>query len=91
MRNLASVIWMFCLKNYLKMEKSQFRVLNIIYDSNESNEELIISNNEVSVSRNHLRALATEINKSLADKNPGFMKPYFTIREIPYNLQNWSA
>ena len=36
----------------------------------------------------HLRALAAEIYKGLADINPDFMKPYFKIREMPYNLRN---
>ena len=36
----------------------------------------------------HFRALATEICKSLADINPDFMKPYFIIKEMPYNLRN---
>ena len=36
----------------------------------------------------HLHALATEIYKSLANINPDFMKPYFIIKEMPYNLRN---
>ena len=39
----------------------------------------------------HLRALATEIYKSLADINPDFIKPYFKIKEMPYNLRNGHA
>ena len=39
----------------------------------------------------HFRALATEICKSLADINPDFMKPYFIIKEMPYNLRNGCA
>ena len=35
--------------------------------------------------------LATEIYKSLTDKNPDFMKPYFKIKEIYYNLRNGYA
>ena len=40
------------------------------------------------INQKHLRALATEICKSLADINPDFMKPYFIIKEMPYNLRN---
>ena len=45
----------------------------------------------MSVHQKHLHALATEIHKSLADINPGFMKPYFMIKEMPYNLRNGCA
>ena len=45
----------------------------------------------MSVHQKHLRALATEIYKSLADINPDFMKPYFKIKEMPYNLRNGYA
>ena len=45
----------------------------------------------MSIHHKHLRTLATEIYKSLADTNPDFMKPYFIIKEIPYNLQNGCA
>ena len=39
----------------------------------------------------HLRTLATQIYKSLTDINPDFMKPYFIIKELPYNLRNGYA
>ena len=87
--NYASVIWMFCRKkDYLKIEKIQYKALKIIYNSNESYEALLTRNNEVSIHQKHLRALATEIYKSLADINPDFMKPYLIIKEMPYNLRN---
>ena len=35
--------------------------------------------------------MATEIYKSLADINPGFMKPYLKIKEMSYNLRNGYA
>ena len=43
------------------------------------------------INEKHLRALATEICKSLADINLDFMKPYFIIKEMPYNLRNGCA
>ena len=87
--NYASVIWMFCRKeDYLKIEKIQYKALKIIYNSSESYEELLTRSNEVSIHQKHLRALATEIYKSLADLNPDFMKPYFKIKEMPDNLRN---
>ena len=45
----------------------------------------------MSIHQKHLRALPTEIYESLADINPDFMKPYFEIKEIPYNLRNGYA
>ena len=78
--NYASVIWIFCKKDYLKIEKIQYKALKNIYSSSESYEELITRSNEMSVHQKHLCALATEIYKSLADLNPDFMKLYFIIK-----------
>ena len=90
--NYVSVIWMFFRKkDYLKIEKIQYKALKINYKSNESYEELLTRSNEVSIHQNNLYALATEIYKSLADINPDFMKPYFIIKEFPYNLRNGCA
>ena len=48
-------------------------------------------NNEVSIHQKQLRALATEIYKSLTDTNPEFMKDYFSIKVVPYTLRNRNA
>ena len=46
----ASIIWMFCRKaDYLKMEKIQHKVLKIVFNSNESFEDLLLHSNEVSI------------------------------------------
>ena len=83
---------MFCRKkDYLKIEKIQYKALKIIYNSSESYEELLARSNEVSIHQKHLRALATEIYKSLADINSDFMKPYFKRKEMPFYLQNGYA
>ena len=90
--NYASVIWMFCRKkDYLKIEKIQYKALKVVYNSSESYEDLLTRSNEVSIHQKHLRALATKIYKSLVDINPIFMKPYFIIKEMPYNLRNGCA
>ena len=62
--------------------------LNIVYNSNESYEVLLLRKNEVSVYQKQLRILDTEVFKSLADINPDFMKLYFAIKEILYCLQD---
>ena len=46
----ASITWMFCHKqDYLKIEKNQYKALKIVYNSNESYEELLLRNNKVSI------------------------------------------
>ena len=51
--------------------------------------ELLTRSNEVSVHQKHV--LWLQKYKSLADINPDFMKPYFKIKEMPYNLRNGYA
>ena len=82
--NYASIIWMFC----HKQEKIQYKALEIVYNSNESYEELLLRHNEVSIHQKQLRILAAEVFKSFSDINPDFMKSYFKIKEIPYCLRN---
>ena len=68
----------------LKIAKIQYKALKIVYNSNESYEELLLRNNQVSIHQKQLRILATAVFKSFADLNPDFMKSYFKIKEIPY-------
>ena len=85
----ASIIWMFChQQDYLKIAKIRYKDIKIVYNSNESYEELLILNKEVSFHQKQFRLLATEVFKSLADVNADFMKSYFTKKEIPYCLRN---
>ena len=44
-----------------------------------------LHSNEVSI---HQKQLTTEIYKSLTDLSPEFIKPFFTVKELPYNLRN---
>ena len=74
-------------QDYLTIAKIQCKALKIVYNSNDSYEELLLNNNEVSIHQKQLRILATEVFKSSADLNPDFMKSYFTIKEIPYRLR----
>ena len=54
-----SIILMFCRKqDYLEVEEIHYKALKIVYNSNE---ELLISNNEVFIHQKQLRALATDI------------------------------
>ena len=80
---------MFCRKtDYLKMEKIQYKALKFVFNSNESIEDLILHSNEVSIHQKQLRQLTTENYQSLADVSPEFIKPFFTVKEIPYDLRN---
>ena len=51
-------------------KKNQYKALKIVYNTNESYEELLLRNNEVSVYQTQLRILAIDVFKSLADLNP---------------------
>ena len=53
---------MFCRKqDYLEVEKIHYKALEIVYNSNECYEELLLHNNEVSIHQKQLGTLATEI------------------------------
>ena len=75
-------------QDYLNIEKIQYKALKIVYNSNQSHEELLLRNKEASIYQKYLSILATEVLKSLADINPDFMKSYSTMKEIPYCLRN---
>ena len=80
----ASIIWMFCRKtDYLKLEKIEYKAVKIVFNSNESFEDLLLHSNEVSIHQKQLCQLTTEIYESLTD-----LSPEFTVKELPYNLRN---
>ena len=66
----------------------QYKALKNVFNSNESFEDLLLHSTEVSIHQKQLRQLATEIYKSLTDLNPECLKPFFTVKELPYNLRN---
>ena len=85
----ASIIWMLCRKtDYLKIEKIQYKTLKIVFNSNESLVDLLLHSNAVSIHQKQLRQLTIEIYKSLTDLSPELIKPFFTVKELPYNLRN---
>ena len=51
-------------------------------------EDLLLHSNEVSIPQEQLRQLTIEIYISLTDLTPEFIKPFFTVKELPYNLLN---
>ena len=75
---------MFCHKpDYSRIEKNQYKALKIVYNSNESYEELLLRNNEVSIHQKQLLILATEVFKSFPDLNSDFMKSYMKQKKYP--------
>ena len=75
--NYAPLIWMFSRKTlYHKIEKIHHRTLKVIYQSEESYENLLLESSSVSVHQRHLRFLVTEIYESMTQINPEFMWPY---------------
>ena len=86
--NYAPLIWMFSRKTlYHKIEKIHHRTLKVIYQSEESYENLLLESRSVSIYQRHLRLLVTENYKSTTQINPEFMWPYFTYINISYNLR----
>ena len=86
--NYAPLLWMFCRKTlYSKIEKIHHKTLKVIYESNDTYDNLLLQSNMVSVHQGHLRFLMTEIYKSISQLNPEFMWSYFTHKGMPYNLQ----
>ena len=70
------------------MEKIQYKALKFVFTSNEFFEDLILPSNEVSIHQKQLRQLTTEIYENLTDLSPEFIKPLFTVKEIPHNFRN---
>ena len=64
------------------------KVVEVVYDSNKNNNELLRDKNEVSVHQRNLRALICKVFKSLNNLNLEFMWSYFVFKNITYNLRN---
>ena len=75
----------------LKINKIHRRTLRVVYDDfNSTYEELLASYNDISIHQKHLKHLAIEVYKFLANMNPEFTWPFFKKKSIPYNLRNGS-
>ena len=86
--NYALLAWMFSYKTtYLKMQKINHKILEVIYQSNAFYDDLLQLSNSVSLHQRHLRFLLTEIYKSIGALNPQFMWLYLKYREVPYNVR----
>ena len=62
----------------LKINKIHGRTLRVVYDDfNSTYEELLASYNDISIHQKHLKHLAIEVYKSLANMNPESTWPFF--------------
>ena len=69
----------------LKVNKIHQTTLQVFCDDyNSTYEELLASHNDIPIHQKHLKHLAIEVYKSLANLNPKFMWPFF--KDI-YSLQ----
>ena len=63
--NYTRLLWMFCGKTvYSKIEKIHQKSLIVIYESNNTYDNLLLQSNTVSVHHRHLRFLVTEYIKA---------------------------
>ena len=62
--------------------------LKVVFNSNDGYDELIQMNNEITIHQKHLPALICQVFKSLNNSNPKFIRPYFTFKNITYNIRN---
>ena len=85
----ARLIWMFTSKNsMLKVNKIHRRTLRVVYDYNSTYEELLASQNDISIHQKHLKHLVIEVFKSITNLNPELMWPFFKNKSILFNLRN---
>ena len=76
--NYPPLIWMFCRKRLsLEMQKFHHKTLKIIYQSNKTYKERFELSETVSIYKQGLRFLVTEVWKSTCYLNPKFMCSFF--------------
>ena len=63
------------------MDKIQYKALKIVFNSNESLEDLFLRSDEVSIYQKQLRQFTTKIRQSLTDLSPELIKPFFTVKK----------
>ena len=66
---------MFCRK--ILYSKIHYKTLEVTYESNNPNDNLLLQSKMVSVHQRHLRFLMTEIYKSISQLKPEFTWSYF--------------
>ena len=59
----------------------------MVYGIDDSNKNVSLSSNSVSIHQRHLRFLLTEIFKSISQISPEFMWSFFKPKKLSYNLR----
>ena len=87
--NYVPIMWMFSRKNqYLKIQKTNHKVLKVVFNSYDGYDELLKMINEITIHQKHLHALKCNAFKCLNNSNPEFMWSYFAFKNITYNIRN---
>ena len=93
--NYCPLIWNFCNANLAtKIEKIQERALRLINNDQSSYETLLENYGKCTIRVRTLRLLATEIFKTLNNKNPSYLKGIFEINQnrtserFKYNIKS---
>ena len=72
-----------------KFQKIYYTTLLIVHKK--SYEDLLLMNDGISIHQNHLHFLTTEIFKSVNNLNLQFMRNYFSVQSIIYELRKGNA
>ena len=81
---------MFCHEqDYLKIAKIQYKALKIVYNSNQSYEELLLRNKEVSIHQKQLRILVDLNPKQLRRFKSRFYEIIFYNKRNTLLLKKW--
>ena len=77
----APLLWMFCRKTlYSKIEKIHQKSLKVIYESNDTYDNLLLQSNMVSVHQRHLRFLMREYMKACRNQILNLYGPISRIK-----------
>ena len=72
---------------YSKIEKYHHKTLKVIYDVDDSYNNILSHSNYVSIHQRRHQFLVTEIFKSIFQINPEFMRSFFKLKKLSYNLR----
>ena len=88
--NYCPLIWMYCSKALnAKINLVHKRALRAVTGAfTDSFEELLISEDELTIHQRNLKVLLTEIYKCLSDSYPEIMRTVFAFKSPSYSLRN---
>ena len=86
--NYSPLLWMFCKKSlYKRISKIHHKALKIVYQKDQSYEDLLTISKTKSIHQKHLFYLTKEIYKTLNNLNPDFMGNIFEYKNLSYALR----